>query len=171
MLLWGDSSVYDSDADGIEAGGALLVCDRSVACRPHHHGLRLVPGREAHLRRPTVQTLCCAGNTGVCAARWALALGCRPVYLLGMSAEYDGGRTDFYGVNPHHGGRTPEIMRRELRRLVEGHAGRVQPIPSGEMLRAAAGRSPAVDQRQVRRAVLALISAPRDVSFAAAGGE
>ena len=162
--------MYDTDAAGIEAGGALLVCDRSVACRPHHQGLRLVPGREASLRRPTVQTLCCAGNTGVCAARWALALGCRPVYLLGMSAEYDGERTDFYGVNPFHGGSTPEIMRRELRRLMEACAGRVHPITSSQMLRAAAGQSPLVDQQQIRRKVLALVSGPRDVSFAPPGG-
>jgi len=47
------------------------------------------------------------GNMGTAAAFWAMGLGCRPIYILGMSGsdvvEYDGeSQTNFYGVNPAH---------------------------------------------------------------------
>jgi len=55
-------------------------------------------------------------NSGVSAAYWAMDLGCRPIYLVGMSATYEGGKTDFYGRNRHH---VPSTLLR-LRRAVNG---------------------------------------------------
>lgn len=60
----------------------------------------------------------CTGNSGASAAYWAMSLGCRPVYLLGMSASYDGGRTNYYGRNGRHTSVTLRQLRRALARLL-----------------------------------------------------
>ena len=58
------------------------------------------------------------GNSGASAAYWAMSLGCRPVYLLGMGASYDGGRTNYYGCNGRHTSVTLRQLRRALGRLL-----------------------------------------------------
>jgi len=117
VILWVDSTVYRDDGPDMDASGALLVCDRSVAQTQQHIGLRTWVGNEALRRRSGPKTLVCNGNTGCCAARWALALGFAPVYLLGMGARHRGTRTDFYGANRWHTDVALRRMARELDRL------------------------------------------------------
>ena len=162
VVLWVDSTVYESDSQAIEASGALLVCDRSVA-GAGHHGLPLRAGEDARRAIPSVQTLCCSGNTGVCAARWALALGCQPVYLLGMGAEYDGELTDFWGVNERHTPQTISIMQAELEHLLASYPGRVFQLDADSM--AAATPFRAIDAEAVRRRIETMLCG-RDVSYA-----
>ena len=165
-----DRSVHDDDGKQIDASDALLVCDKSVKSNDKHHGLKTWVGDAALLNKATPTQLCISGNTGCCAARWALALGCRPVYLVGMDAAYRDGQTDFWGANRHHhGGSTLNIMRKELTRLHLDFPRDVLVIPTGQLLREIAGELPDVDQAAHRRAVLAELSsaladcpAPRD---------
>ncbi len=165
VLLWVDGSVYRDDPayeEMMDASEALLVCDRSVASRPFHVGLKTHVGDAAIARRSTPTELCVNANTGCCAARWALALGCRPVYLLGMAAVYDGEQTDFYGVNPrHHPGLTLHGMRRELTRLDVDFPGATQAIPDGMTLREVTVPWPSVDQGELRQALRAALAALR----------
>lgn len=42
------------------------------------------------------------GSTGVIAYQLAYALGCSPIFLVGMDCCYDGAYTDFYGKNERH---------------------------------------------------------------------
>ena len=91
--------------------------------------------------------------------RWALALGCRPIYLVGMDAAYRNGQTDFWGANSHHhGGATLSIMRKELTRLHLDFPGDILAIPTGQVLREIAGELPDVDQAVKRRTLLAELS-------------
>jgi hypothetical protein len=87
VLLWVDGTVRTDDptyAERMDASDALLVCDRSIRKWQFHVGLKTHVGDMALQRRSTPTELCVNGNTGCCAARWAIALGCRPVYLVGM---------------------------------------------------------------------------------------
>lgn len=160
VLLWVDGSVYKDHAEQIDKLDSLLVCDRSVA-QKQHHGLLTRVGDNAftHKRSPT--ELCVNGNTGCCAARWALALGFSPVFLLGMDAIYIDGKTDFYGVNRHHH-RTPDdngtlhVMRQELDRLLRDCED-VWPLNSSDLAEAVAQTEP-VDQNAVRAEILSRIT-------------
>ncbi len=59
------------------------------------------------------------GSSGACAAYWAMSLGCSPIYLLGMSAEYVGDKTSSYGVNRHHDDSTMPNLQRALGQLLK----------------------------------------------------
>ena len=83
----------------------------------------------------------------MCAARWALSLGCGPVYLVGMGARGDG---DFYGPNKWHGPETLGLMRSELHRLFAEYGDRVSVVPSGPVLRDIVGGLPAHDEDMIR---------------------
>jgi len=165
VLLWADGSVARDDpayGEMMDASGALLVCDRSVARRPFHVGLKTHVGDAALTHQSTPTELCVNASTGCCAARWALALGCRPVYLVGMGAAYDGERTDFYGVNPRHKpGLTLHGMRRELTRLEVDFPGVTQAIPDGVTLREVAAAWPCIDQGELRQALRAALASPQ----------
>jgi len=41
------------------------------------------------------------GSTGPLAVELAVAMGCRPIILLGMDCQVQAGKTDFYGENKH----------------------------------------------------------------------
>lgn len=77
------------------------------------------------------------GNMGTAAAFWAMGLGCRPVYLLGMSGGYVSdetgeAQTNFYGVSPYHNGPNEKRMRRALDELLAWD--HVFPVPDQEAL-------------------------------------
>ena len=157
--MWVDGTFYRDESEYVDDCGALLVCDRAVAHRQFHHGLVTWVGDAALQKEPTATTLSCNGNTGCCAARWAIALGCRPVYLLGMEAAYQGDLTDFYGRNPcHHNTEadhgTVAVMRSELQRLKLDHPDNVVEIPDGLTLREVAAEHPEHSQDDLRRWVL-----------------
>ncbi len=150
VILWVDNTVYGDDGEQIDNSGALLVCDLSLASRQYHIGLETWVGGGAFNHDTTPTELCVNGNTGCCAARWAIALGFDPVYLVGMGAVYLDGKTDFYGENRWHHKTAPDddgtlpLMRREMRRLRSDCD--VLEIPDGEILRSVA--EPLVDHEQ-----------------------
>lgn len=156
VVLWVDGSVVQEDGEQLDASGALLVCDKSVAKRQGHIGLQAWVGDGALSHKSTPTTLTINGNTGCCAVRWAIALGCKPVFLLGMSATYDGGKTDFYGENRWHHKRegdngTLMVMSRELARLRADHADVIKEVPHADgILEVLMGEGPDVDQQQLR---------------------
>lgn len=163
VLLWVDGIVYAETAERMDGCGALTVCDISVRRRPSHLGLHTWVGGEAHRRRSEVHKLCCDGNTGCCAARWAIALGCWPVWLAGMDSAYRDGKTDFWGHNRHHHRDGPNptlvVMRRETDRLFADFGDTVRHIRDGEHLREVAAACDEVDQQSLKdRIRLALIA-------------
>jgi len=163
--MWVDGTVYKAVGERMDSCGAMTVCDRSIAHRQFHIGLKTHVGHAA-LREPGSATeLVCNGNTGCMAARWALALGCAPVFLLGMEARYQDGKTDFYGVNPRHrwegDAQTLNVIRAELTRLLRDFPDRelLCPIPDGVMLREVAAEFRDEDQDVLRGRVRAVLAA------------
>ncbi len=157
VLLWVDGSVYDDDDHGamIDASDALLVCDKSVWRHERHIGLKTHVGDMALKRQSTPTVLCVNGSTGCCAARWAVALGCEPVYLVGMEATYAAGQTDFYGQNDrHHPGSTLAVMKKEMTRLRADCCDKLVAVTCGAMLRKIVSGHAARGQDTLRRDVL-----------------
>ncbi|NQU75027.1 MAG: hypothetical protein HQ546_01790 [Planctomycetes bacterium] len=155
VILWVDDTVYADDGKQIDESEALLICDGSVARHELHHGLKTWVGDAALVHESTPTELCINGNTGCCAARWALVLGCRPVYLVGMEAAYKGALTDFWGQNQyHHGGSTLNVMRKELVRLQRDFPGMVLAISDDGLLQEIAAELPDMNQDQLRCAIL-----------------
>jgi len=169
VLMWVDGNIYKQNGNRTDhAGlmdkcGALLLCDRSVKDRAFHIGLKANIGVRAHkeLSKPT--TLNVDGNTGCGAARWAVSMGCYPVYLLGMEARYVDGQTNFWGRNRWHrmvpGNSTLDVLRRELERLLGDYPSSVFPVPSGAMLRSVAENLPPYDQEDLRQAIRGFLAA------------
>ncbi len=154
VVMWVDRSVYEDVGGAIDRCEALPICDRAARRRPGHVGLKTWVGEHALAHESAPDELCCNGNTGCTAARWALALGCRPVYLVGMEARYRDGRTDFWGDNPSHRRQgiisTLDVIRDELNRLLRDHLESVVSIIDGRMLREAAALGGRIDQDTTR---------------------
>ena len=163
VIFWVDGSVYKEHGERIDDSGAILVCDEKIRRRQSHIGLRLHIGDAALSSKTTPTEVCVNGNTGCAAARWAFALGCNPIYLLGMSAEYLGGKTNFYGENKWHhrsdgdNGTLP-VMRGELTRLKIDLGGAAMEISTGDALEYVAQKYEPTDRAALRGAILELIS-------------
>ena len=151
-IMWLDQGVADEEGPQLESSGALLLGPRQHTVRGMAP-LDYVGGYRAWDEPSNPWTIRPNGNMGVAAARWAQSLGCFPVYLLGMSAK---GQLDFYGTNPHHSGDTPDVMRRELDRLLSG--GNAVPVADGaELQRIVSGLSMQYDQDAMRRELRGMI--------------
>lgn len=160
VILWVDRSVYVDCGEQIDGSDSLLVCDSHLTQRYLHVGLKLFAGDDSLGRKPKPDELHASGNTGTCAARWAVGLGCKPVYILGMEARYKGDKTDFYGVNEHHHGegKTLGVMSSELNRLLHDCGDVVQPISGGKMLKIIAASYQQNDQEALRKSVKSSIA-------------
>ena len=161
VVMWVDRSVYADMGEQIDRCGALPICNRAVRVRQGHVGLKTWVGEEALRRSSQPNVLCCNGNTGCMAARWGAALGCRPVYLVGMEARYRDGRTDFWGRNPHHRrvgmASTLDVIRAELDRLLRDCPDDVVSITDGLTLREVAAMCDRVDQNAAREHIRQLL--------------
>jgi len=162
VIVWADRTVYQDDGEQMDASEALLVCDARRVRRPEHIGLKTWVGDHALTHDGSPIELTVNGSTGCCAARWAIALGCQPVYLVGMGATYRGEQTDFYGRNRHHhGGSTLAVLKKELARLQHDHGEDILPIYDGQTLCEFAAESPQFSQDEYRAAVHRVLSFPR----------
>lgn len=83
VLMWLDAPVTTDIEPYLGASRAIKFA-RDEFCRGRWNELHL----SGLLKTP--DSFVDFKNSGVSAAYWVMALGCRPVYLLGMSATYDG---------------------------------------------------------------------------------
>lgn len=79
------------------------------------------------------------GNSGVAAGSWANALGCEPIYLVGMEAKYKGDKSDFYGLNKHHRDGTVYVLNFERERILNAFPHCI-PVADGEHLKKVAAK-------------------------------
>jgi len=122
VLIWLDADVW-ADIKGPARGCKAALAPSSDV---RHGPGSIRPAKPGDDPRTDPSCYAAVGNSGVTAAIWAHALGCRPVYLLGMSASYLCGKTNSYGMNPRHGQGTAKHMRRALMQLLS--AGWAYPI-------------------------------------------
>ena len=114
-VLWADDGVWDDVGCEIEDCGAVPL---SLVGLSHRPGMFVLDPVGSEHDRGDARRCYISGSTGTAAARLALALGFDPVFLLGMSATYDGERTDFYGENRHHKEGTIDVLREETELLL-----------------------------------------------------
>lgn len=137
VLIWTDANVmYDLQFKELLEGCKALVVVPQEINYGGWYGLEMAgaSNKPSHAVPEHPGWLPWTGNTGVSAAYWAIALGCAPIYLVGMSAEYEGELTNFYGRNPHHERCTLVHLERALGLLL-GHCKNVRVISDGEELK------------------------------------
>ena len=149
VLMWFDPDVWEDIQEHVERGRA--ICFFIPENRIPGITNDLLPHGTTHhfadypLTRPDYITA--TGNGGVAAAYWAMSLGCWPVFLLGMSCEYIGKRTNFYGRNRTHDNVTLTKLRRAHIKLLR-HKGVFQINSEDEMNAAARYMESRVRTRQ-----------------------
>lgn len=119
VLMWFDQNVGDDIAKLIRKSEAIVFTNETISGR--HNGLRVNGTREKWDDTPLAwpDYVPGTGSSGVSAAYWAMSLGCSPIYLLGMSAEYVGDRTSSYGRNKWHRETTLVELQRALAELLK----------------------------------------------------
>jgi hypothetical protein len=97
MLMWQDPELMLDSRRDIEKLDCFCVCtqDADPGKKFHHFKIR---GKAFH-KSSSPDTLYGHGSTGPLAVQMAHAMGCRPIFLLGMDCTCRGKQTDFYGVN------------------------------------------------------------------------
>ncbi len=118
VLMWFEQNV-ENDIKGL-LPKAKAIPFTSEAISGRYNGLRVNGKRDQWDDTPLAwpDWVPATGSSGVCAAHWAMSLGCSPIYLLGMSAEYVGTKTSSYGVNKYHDESTMPNLQRALGQLL-----------------------------------------------------
>lgn len=97
ILFWQDKDIYNYEKHLIDKSKAIKVCrDVSDPLGKFFH-FRLKSGFYKRSKNPSI--LHGRGSSGPIAVQFAVALGCKPIYLLGMDCLTKNGDTDFYGKN------------------------------------------------------------------------
>ena len=154
VLLTVDDDINAECAATAAASGVLVVTGAARGKWPATQ-IELRAGDSAWTSEPTPRRLHASGSSGVAAARWARALGCSVVYLLGMSATYADGMTDFYGVNGQHEAGTLSTLRAETDRLLASWSGYV---PADDLCLDALADGDDVDQDALRAHLIEVLS-------------
>jgi len=97
ILLWQDKDIYNYEKHLVDKSKAVKVCrDTSDPMGKFYH-FKLKSGFYKKSKNPSI--LHGRGSTGPLAVQFAVALGCKPIYLIGMDCLTKDGDTDFYGKN------------------------------------------------------------------------
>jgi len=120
VLMWLDPEVGGRFEGTLETSPVIPITLQEINWDNQWWGLEAVgdTGRRSFDVPDHPGLIPITANSGVSAALWARSLGCQPVYLVGMSATYDGTRTNFYGHNPGHIRSTPHQLGRALKALL-----------------------------------------------------
>ena len=119
ILIWQDIGLWNTEYHSLHNLQALKVARDIADPRRRYYNFHLKGGPYKFDRRKC-HILHGRGSTGPLAVELAVAMGCRPIILMGMDCKVDAdGSTDFYGVNPHHRPHTMDNCELGLRFLKE----------------------------------------------------
>jgi len=99
ILLWQDIGLWNTEHHKLHNLQCLKVC-RDISDPRHIYYNFYLKGGPFRFEKRT-HILCGRGSTGPIAVQLAVALGCKPIIILGMDCKTRDGKTDFYGNNPH----------------------------------------------------------------------
>jgi len=100
ILLWQDIGLWNTEHQKLHNLQCLKVC-RDISDPRHIYYNFYLRGGPFRFENKT-HILNGRGSTGPLAVQLAVALGCKPIVLLGMDCKARDGKSDFYGNNPHH---------------------------------------------------------------------
>jgi len=120
VLQWWDASIAKEHLDEIEASKAIKITSRRLNLYGLWNGLDCVgdTGSVVMQNIGDPSKVPVTGVSGVTAALWAMSLGCKPIYLVGMSGKRSHKGTNFYGDNRHHASGTLARVRRYTTELL-----------------------------------------------------
>ena len=97
ILFWQDIELWESEKNKLKTLKSIRVCHpKGDPLRRFFHFETKGPS----FARPTNTSLLYGrGSTGALAVQFAYALGCSPIYLIGMDCVVSDGMTDFFGKN------------------------------------------------------------------------
>lgn len=102
ILIWQDISLWNTEYHRLHNTQALKVARDIADPRRIYYNFYLKGGSYKFDKTKT-HILFGRGSTGPIAVQLAVAIGCRPIVLLGMDCKTaNDGSTNFYGVNNHY---------------------------------------------------------------------
>jgi hypothetical protein len=99
ILLWQDIGLWNTEHHKLHNLQSIKVC-RDISDPRHIYYNFYLKGGPFRFEKRT-HILCGRGSTGPLAVQFAVALGCKPIIILGMDCKTKDGKSDFYGNNPH----------------------------------------------------------------------
>lgn len=101
ILLWQDLALWIQEEKKILATRSIKYVRENAETKGGFFSFKL-QGRDPKVP-PNTETLFGRGSTGSLCYQLAWALGCNPIFLVGMDCKYRGNeKTDFYGKNAMH---------------------------------------------------------------------
>lgn len=101
ILFWQDLSLWLENRDKIKKLNAVKLCRKGAETENYCYHFLLK--RKQHLLTKSIRYLYGRGNTSALAFQAVYALGCNPVFLVGIDCKYDKNKnTNFYGINKRH---------------------------------------------------------------------
>jgi hypothetical protein len=97
ILLWQDKDIYNYEKHIIDKSKSLKVCRDIADPMSKFFHFKLKQGYYKRTQDPSI--LHGRGSSGPLAIQFADAIGCNPIYMLGMDCLTRSGDTDFYGKN------------------------------------------------------------------------
>jgi hypothetical protein len=101
ILVWQDISLWNSEYQRLHNTQAIKVCRDVSDPRRIYYNFHL-KGGAYHFDPKKTHILYGRGSSGPLAVQLAVAMGCRPIVLLGMDCKRgENGISDFYGENKY----------------------------------------------------------------------
>jgi len=119
ILLWQDVQLWNTEFHRLHNTQSIKVARDIADPRRCYYNFYLKGG--PYVFDPTkTHILYGRGSSGPLGVQLAVAMGCRPIILLGMDCQKGPkGETDFYGNNPHHRPHTLENCMLGLRFIIK----------------------------------------------------
>ena len=104
VVMWFDYDVLPDIKEHLRTAKAIPIVQQDHNNGNRWHGLEMRGHSHDPIFKPldTPWELPWTGSSAVTAAFWAIALGCGPIYLLGMGGQIVNGKSNSYGKNRHH---------------------------------------------------------------------
>lgn len=101
ILIWQDISLWNTEYHRLHNTQSIKVARDIADPRRIYYNFHL-KGGPFKFDKTKTHILFGRGSSGPLAVEMAVAMGCKPIILLGMDCERgEDGRSDFYGDNPH----------------------------------------------------------------------
>lgn len=101
ILFWQDLSTWLEHKNEIKKTKAIKLCRKGAETENYCYHFLLK--RKNHVLTSSLKYLYGRGNTSALAFQVAYALGCNPIFLIGIDCKYaKNGDTNFYGKNKRH---------------------------------------------------------------------